>query len=273
MINKITLFILSLLISTSCINNSNKGIKVDIPTELQGNKEAVALINDMTSEITKIKASTGELFEMTGGKDIDSTSELSKKQTLIMMKAGLKMAKASHKVEKIRESGDLLKQNLTASQAIALDNVFEQLEHSISEIDFEKYGFDEEELMAMKEEEAKEQAAIDSINALREEAIQAQKDDGTYVDYSAKKSNEIKGIPKILSTLFPLAVLGLAVFMVFRGIKRFRGRIKDIGYSVGEMKDTAQDLLDKSKSGSNGELSEEEKTGLGKIINMFDNKN
>ncbi len=228
-------------ISVACSSNIEK-IPVEIPKELQGNNEAEAVIEDMTEAVNDCrtymqKATRFAIEQEKNGKDSLSITQGLK----VAMIAG-KIMLSQRKIEQCHLQVDQLSNQLSEVQLSSLKNCINTLEDRIGEINTEELGLSDEELATIKkggslkfgnQESDVAQKEMDSIMALREEAIAQMKSEGSYKEPVQKPGNVVEP-PLWFSIAFPILVIVLMLFIFIMGIRTFYKKVKrtvgDLGY-------------------------------------------
>ncbi|MCW3788144.1 hypothetical protein [Plebeiibacterium sediminum] len=230
---KPVLIIATMTILIACTSNIEK-IPLEIPKELHGNKKAEAIIEDMTNAVNDCrnymqKATKLAIKQMKSGNDSLSITQGLK----IAMITG-KIMLSQNKIEKYHNQVDQLSQDLSESQSMALINCVNSLEDKIGEINTEELGLSDEELTTLKnggnldfnnQKSNVSQKKIDSIMAMRNEAIGNMKPEGNYKEPIEKPGNVIEP-PLWFSIAFPIVVVGLMIFIFFMGIHLFYKKVK-----------------------------------------------
>ncbi len=227
------LIIITMVVFTACSSNIEK-IPIEIPKELQGNKDAEAVIEDMTDAVNDCrkymqKATKFAIEQKKSGDDSLSITQGLK----IAMIAG-KIMLSQRKIEKCHNQVDQLSPNISESQSFALASCIKNLEDKIGEINTEALGLSDEELSTLKDGGSLDfnnpktdasQKKIDSIMAMRKEAIGRMKYEGSYKEPIEKPGNVIEP-PLWFSIAFPVFVVGLMIIILFMGIRMFYKKVK-----------------------------------------------
>jgi len=261
----IVIIAICMLTSYSC-SNKKVEITVDIPVILQDNENVVAYINDYARTIGEFKSIINELSVIPNKDNLEAESKPTNMPNLGMVKLTMKLSSITGKIKTYKAQRPVINKTLSEEQIEALNAVCQQLDTHLGQIS--DNTIDQSEIAATQEMQENEMAKPDSLSKALDELR-----GGTLGDFgdseSTKSSNEIS--PKIA---IPIMIAAFAFFTFF-GIKRFikgaRETIQNISHSVGDFKNTAQDLLDDPKkvTGQDKELSAKEKEGLEQLINIF----
>lgn len=268
-------FILLLISTISCSDSTPKNqLSVDIPTQLQAYPEVVAYIESMAETAQHFSSLTNDLAKLTGGKNVTDASELTAMQALKMGKIALKMTQISSKMEEYENQRSALVKNLSLEEIAAFDAVLLTIEAQMGKIDKANLANNDDAMPIIEESEE------ESTNTIETEGLPTDEEQAEMDIIIAERQMENEGENTVsdeqefsfLHLLFPLAIIGLMVFFAIQKIKKFKNKTQDIGYAFGNIKNTAQTILDSEKKskGSEKTLSPEEKEGLEKLMNVFD---
>jgi Sec-independent protein translocase protein TatA len=99
-------------------------------------------------------------------------------------------------------------------------------------------------------------------------------EDERYNDAESSSSNEIKNVPKIFDVLFPLLVLSLIVFFAIMKIKKIRGKVRDFGHSIGDIKTKVHEIktMTDGDAPEGKEMTAEQKKGLDTLDKFLNKK-
>ena len=215
-LKKATNFILGLmLIATLIFSSCSTGtpeIKIDIPVEFKDNAEVTAYIEAMTITTNKFTVLSNDIAKITGGKNIDSSDELSTMQTLKLAKVSMQMMQIASEMDKYKIQRAGIDSTLSANQILLLDSVCNILEKQMGQIDPGNITIDEDEMLAQEAKITEQDAEVERQRAEWEQAQMELPEDERYNDAESSNPNEIKNVPKIFDVLFPLLVLSLIVF-------------------------------------------------------------
>ena len=276
-LNKATRFALGLMLITTLICSScstgTSEVKIDIPVEFKDNAEVVAYIEAMTVTTNKFKAMSNDIVKITGGKNIDSSDELSTMQTLKLAKVSMQMMQIASEMDKYKTQRASIDSTLSANQILILDSVCNILEKQMGQIDPNNITIDEDEMLAQEAKRAEQDTEVERQRAEWEQAQMELPEDERRDDAESSNPNEIKNVPKIFDILFPLLVLSLIVFFAIIKIKKFRGKLRDFGHSVGDIKTKVHDIktMTDGDAPEGKEMTAEEKKGLD-ALDKFINK-
>lgn len=268
-------FLFALLLLTIAACSGNKKLKeptitVEIPTELRNNPEVLAYINLMVEEATKMAKSTQQLIQITGGADIDSSSELSAMQMLKMSKVGIQMYRATSKMEEYRVQRTTLNKKLTKTEIASLDLICAEIENQMMKIDTAGLGINKAEIIAQEEKQKQYKAEIAEANSKRIEHI-------TYEESNSPNESQTEvteSSSSFISFGFPILVLLIVVASVVFGIKRFSSNIKNISYSLSHAESTLDDLKNNPESviGKGNKLNKEEQKNIQNLMDLLNKK-
>lgn len=261
------------LIFSAC-STDTKEIKIDIPVEFNDNAEVVAYIEAMTVTTNKFTALSNDIVKITGGKNIDSSDELSAMQSLKLAKVSIQMMHISSEMDKFKMQRASIDSSLSANQILLLDSVCNILEKQMGQIDPNNITIDKDEMLAQEAKQVEQDSEVEKQRAEWEQAQMELPEDERYDDAESSNPNEIKNVPKIFDILFPLLVLSLIVFFIIIRIKKFRGKIRDFGHSISDVKNKVHDIkiMIDGEAPEGKEMSAEEKKGLD-ALDKFLNKN
>lgn len=268
-------FLIALVLLTITACSGNKKLKeptinVEIPTELQNNPEVLAYINLMVEEATKMAKSTQQLIQITGGADIDSSSELSAMQMLKMSKVGIQMYRATSKMEEYRAQRKTLNEKLTKTEIASLDLICAEIENQMMKIDTTGLGINKAEIIAQEEKQKQHKAEIAKANSNRLE----QMTDEERNSLNESQTEVTESSSSFLSSGFPILVLFIVGASVAFGIKRLRSKIKNISYSLSHAESTLEDLKNNSESviGKGNKLNKEEQKNIQNLMDLLNKK-
>lgn len=233
------------LLLSACSGGKIEKVLLGIPSELQGNPQAEALIAEMTDAVNDCRAATVKLARVALKSESDS---LSLTQSLKMGAIAIGFAKAQGKMEDCIRQAENMGESLTEAQHGSLMACLKNLEtRSVEIIDNpEALGITQEEFERFKEqgiaisnssnhEDAYTEA--DSLDEYHGEASGFMDDDFN--------RGEVIEMPKFMHILFPIVVIGLIIFFAIRRINKFFGKTKEIGYTISSMKGKIGEVKDK----------------------------
>ncbi|MGD9992300.1 MAG: hypothetical protein AB7S69_03280 [Salinivirgaceae bacterium] len=271
---KITTFfiLLSVMLLSGCSSRSAyQWSKVEIPTALQQNPEAVSYIEEMETLAADFNKRVHKVMELTGGNDINSNEELNTRKTIQLATLALKMSQTSSKMEELKAKRTDFEQTLEVEQQLAFAKVMNQIELQMGELDQKLVGISDEELMEYQKQKEVEQAEADSISTLHGETLtDIPESEEILYEESIKDDNHGNATP-IETILFFTLFLGVVVFMAYRFIKRLKNKLQNMSHDFSTMKDTVKKLSDNPSSvlGENKELTNEEKESINKLNNLL----
>lgn len=235
-----------LLLFSQCSTKTKTDELVVIPVELQSDADIVAFIHDYSAVVRDFNQLSETIVKITEGKSVSSTEDLSNMQKLKMAKVAIKSISIGKRQDELQARYDELLLNLNSESKIAFLKTYEELDSKMGQIDFEKLGIDPEEAKAEYErseaERIQQKRESDSIDELRNEAIAAQKADGTYIDYESENAAKSSKIPGWLGVVFPLLVLGIISFSIIKAFGKVRRRFKDISYTASSIGDKLEEV-------------------------------
>lgn len=264
---------ISLNLASCSSNNSNK-IKVDIPTELQNNTEVVNYIKALTQTTNKATEIFNSIAEITGGEDVDDSDELTTMQTLKLAKSAAQMMMISSEMDEYEIQRTSIDSSLSVNEIHLLDSVCDILKTHMGKIDPSNTSIDEEE-MAVQEVEKGELNGEAGKTQTELEEVQNQHTQLNGQDYESSSDENIENDEfSFVDVLFPIGILILMIFFAIRSIKKLKSRVKDFGYTVGDIKDKiheAKEMTDK-KSPDGKKMTAEDKKGLDMLDNLLNKK-
>ncbi|MCU4175488.1 hypothetical protein [Carboxylicivirga sp. N1Y90] len=253
----IYLLISSMLLLASCNNNS---LEYTIPAELEGNEQAIEIMNEMASAAGDCQLAMQKAVKFSVQREGDSTKELSAGEGI---KAGLAVSRvmlAKNNMDEAKEKAKLLREDLSPEQMRVLENVLADLESQIGNIDTKKIGLSDEELARLEADEdinfgnmlaesPEKKAVRDSLEAeaayvaeqhkLHNEWLRSQGRADEITDYSANADNSVE-TPMWLGIAFPILVLLLMLgFFILKARRFYRGIRKvadDVSYAKNQFK-------------------------------------
>ena len=277
-LNKATNFALGLmliatLIFSSCSSDSSE-IKIEIPAELKDNVEVTAYFEAMTITANKFTALSNDVAKITGGKNIDSSDELSTMQTLKLAKVSVQMMQISSEMDKYKIQRASIDSTLSANQILLLDSVCKILEKQIGQINPSNITIDKDEMLAQEAKRAEKDTEVESQRAEWEQAQMELPEDERSDETESSNPNEIKNVPKIVDILFPLLVLSLIVFFAIMKVKKFRRKVRDFGHSIGDIKTKVHEIktMTDGDAPEGKEMTAEQKKGLDALDNFLNKK-
>jgi hypothetical protein len=277
-LNRATNFVLVLmltavLIFSSCSTGTPE-IKIEIPVEFKNNAEVVAYIEAMTITTNKFTVLSNDIAKITGGKNIDESDELSTMQTLKLAKVSVQMIRISSEMDKYKIQRARIDSTLSANQILLLDSVCNILEKQMGQIDPSNITIDKDEMLAQDAKRAEQAAEVEKQRAEWKQAQMELPEDERYDDTECNNPNEIKNVPKIFDVLFPLLVLSLIVFFAIIKIKKIRGKLRDFGHSVGDVKNRIHEIktMTDGEAPDGKEMTAEQKKGLDTLDSFLNKK-
>jgi Sec-independent protein translocase protein TatA len=277
-LNKATNFALELmliatLIFSSCSTDTPE-IKIEIPAEFKDNAEVVAYIEAMTITTNKFTVLSNDIAKITEGKNIDESDELSTMQTLKLAKVSMQMMQISSKMDQYKIQRANIDSTLSANQILLLDSVCNILEKQMGLIDPSNITIDKDEILAQEAKRAEQDTEVERQRAVWEQAQMELPEDERYDDVESSNPNEIKNVPKIFDVLFPLLVLSLIVFFAIMKIKKIRGKVRDFGHSIGDIKTKVHEIktMTDGDAPEGKEMTAEQKKGLDTLDSFLNKK-
>lgn len=253
----IYLLISLMLLLASCNNNS---LEYTIPAELEGNEQAIEIMNEMASAAGDCQLAMQKAVKFSVQREGDNSKELSAGEGI---KAGLAVSRvmlAKSNMDEAKEKAELLREDLTPEQMIILEDVLTGLESQIGNIDTKNIGLSEEQLAQLEsggdvnlgnmfEESPEKKMKLDSIEAeaayvaeqqkLHNEWLRSQGRADEITDYSANADNSTE-TPMWLGIAFPIFVLLLMLgFFIIKARRFYRGIRKvadDVSYAKNQIK-------------------------------------
>jgi Sec-independent protein translocase protein TatA len=274
-LNKAINFVLGLMLTATLIFSScstgTSEIKIVVPTEFKDNAEVVAYIEALSITTNKFTVLSNDIAKITEGKNIDESDELSTMQTLKLAKVSMQMMQISSKMDQYKIQRANIDSTLSANQILLLDSVCNILEKQMGQIDPSNITIDKDEMLAKRAEQDTE---VERQRAEWEQAQMELPEDERYNDAESSSSNEIKNVPKIFDVLFPLLVLSLIVFFAIMKIKKIRGKVRDFGHSIGDIKTKVHEIktMTDGDAPEGKEMTAEQKKGLDTLDKFLNKK-
>ncbi len=235
--NIVALLFLALLMF-SCSDKPT--VKYNIPEELEENKEAVEIIEDMALAVSKLNKGMQEAAKFSIALE-KGKSEMSMKQMLKSTMMVQDIANAKDEIGNIREKAKSLQKDLRAREITALNRELSYIEKQIGNIDTEALGLSKEEVEHLKnggflsfgseEISPEKQARLDSMKA-EQEYIEEQhklheqflKDEGLWEEPDPNKNLK----ENILFGISVLWIIAIFVFILINKYRRGKSKLQKI---------------------------------------------
>ncbi|MGE4289976.1 MAG: hypothetical protein AB7E36_14930 [Salinivirgaceae bacterium] len=267
------LFILiGFMLFSGCNSKNNfQWSKIEIPTALQQNPEAVSYIEEMETLAADFNKRVHKVMELTGGNDINSNEELSTRKTIQLATQALKMSQTSSKMEELKAIRTELEQTLEVEQQLAFAKVMNQIELQMGELDQKLVGISDEKLTEYQKQKEVEQAEADSINTLHGETLADLPESEEILNEEYIEDENQSSATPTETILFFTLFIGVVMLMAYQFIKRFKNKLQNMGHDFLTMKDTVKKLSDNPSSvlGENKELTNDEKESINKLNNLL----
>lgn len=205
-------------------------IATEIPEELSQNKEAKALIEDMTDAVNSCRENMTVGAKFAIEQEKSASDSLTFKQGVKAAKVAAKMMFSAKKIEKIRDKAEQLKPELSTAEWIALEAKLDELEKSVGDLNPEDLGLSEEEFASVRAEG--ELQIGNEQHTIKEELVATQKnlEDGaalrkmeTEIAQSADADNKMQQAENNSESgfgWFGILIIILVFILIIVGIKR-----------------------------------------------------